>query len=301
MPGIVTRLFEHPDVAQALRLSDSAGWNQIADDWHRILDLEPNGCLGAWSDGELVGTSTFVTYGGTVAWIGMVLVHPDYQRQGIGRHLFEETMARLHSIGIGVIGLDATDLGRPLYQSEGFVDMAPIVRWQGVLNPAVPGAFRGKMRGTEGSQQNSHSALQSGIVSTARDKDLDEIVSLDRKLSGLDRRLLLAHFFGEERSVVFMLAEGKGYGVLRPGRFAWQFGPIVVQERVHAADLFSAAADLLDGKEIIIDSVEISGFREILLNAGLAPRRQLSRMTYDRPFHVLANEHTVAATCFAWG
>lgn len=301
MPGIIIRPFGYEDVPQALELSDAAGWNQISDDWHRILDLEPNRCLGAWSNDGLVGTTTFVTYGRELAWIGMVLVHPDHRRQGIGSHLFEETMTRLHGLGVNEIGLDATELGRPLYRSAGFVDLAPIVRWQGVPNSAVRRASRRIIRGARASHHASHSAPRSSVVRTARDEDLDEIVSLDRELCGLDRGFLLEHLFGEDQSIVFMLDEGNGYGVLRPGRIAWQFGPLVVQERSDAADLLDAAADHLNGNELIVDSVEGSGYGRMLVSAGLEPRRRLTRMTYGRAVQLLTNEHTASATCFAWG
>lgn len=301
MPGMLIRPFGHDDVLQALELSDAAEWNQVSDDWHRIVDLEPNGCLGAWSNHELVGTTTFVMYGRELAWIGMVLVHPGHRRQGIGSRLFEETMARLRSSGVKEIGLDATELGRRLYRSAGFVEVAPIVRWQGVPNSAAHRTSRRKIHEARRSHQTSRPAPRANVVRRARDDDLRKIASLDRELCGIDRGLLLEHLFHEDRSIVFLLNEGNGYGVVRPGRFACQFGPVVVQERSAAADLIAAAADLLDGDELIVDSVDSSGYGGMLMDAGLKPRRRLTRMSYDRPFELLTNEHTVSATCFAWG
>lgn len=292
--GIAIRSFGPSDVSRALKLSNAAGWNQVADDWHRIVDLEPAGCLGAWSDDELVGTTTFVTYGARLAWIGMVLVHPAFRRKGIARHLLDETLARLQSLGVQAIGLDATELGRPLYENGGFVALAPIIRWQGVPNPAIPA-------GLLGSRHLSDSPAPGSVVRTARDEDLNDIVSLDRTLCGQDRRSLLEHLFHEDRTVVLMHEEGNSYGVLRPGRLAWHLGPMVVQEHTHAAELIAAAADVLRGSELVIDSVEKSGYGRVFLAAGLEPRRRLVRMTYSRPVDVLTNEYTAAATSFAWG
>src|ERR1041385_2237710 len=84
---IEIRLLFESDIPAAMRLKEAAGWNQTEDDWHRLLLLEPNGCFGAGKDGALVGTTTTTTYGSELAWIGMVLVDPEYRRHGIAARL----------------------------------------------------------------------------------------------------------------------------------------------------------------------------------------------------------------------
>lgn len=53
------------DVPAALELVKQAGWNQVSADWHRLLDLEPDGCFGGYVDGDLVATTTLCTYDGS--------------------------------------------------------------------------------------------------------------------------------------------------------------------------------------------------------------------------------------------
>src|SRR5262245_51242984 len=73
------------DPDELLRL---AGWNQTPEDWCHMLELQPEGCFVAEAQSKTVlGTVTTITYGGTIAWIGMMLVHPDHRRKGIGRAL----------------------------------------------------------------------------------------------------------------------------------------------------------------------------------------------------------------------
>jgi hypothetical protein len=68
-------------LAAAMRLKELARWNQTEADWRRLLRLEPRGCFAAWLDGRIVATTTTTTYGRELAWIGMVLVDPEYRRQ----------------------------------------------------------------------------------------------------------------------------------------------------------------------------------------------------------------------------
>lgn len=61
------------DIPQALRLCRDAGWNQLQEDWHRLIDYEPQGCFVAICDGQLAGTVTTTRYGRELAWIGSTL------------------------------------------------------------------------------------------------------------------------------------------------------------------------------------------------------------------------------------
>ena len=118
------------DVAAAVELSYAAGWNQTAGDWQRLIDLEPEGCLGIECDGRLVATTTLLCYGRELAWVGMVLTHADHQRRGYARQLVQRALDIADARGIGCVKLDATDQGRPLYAALGFRDEQPVERWR---------------------------------------------------------------------------------------------------------------------------------------------------------------------------
>lgn len=273
------RPFGTNDIPMAIELSDAAGWNQLAMDWRRIIDVEPDGCLGAWIDARLVGTTTFVTYGDRLAWIGMVLVHPEHRRQGIGRRLFQEIMSELDCRGTADVGLDATDAGRPLYLDEGFVDIGPIVRWRGVLQ---------------------RSSAANGSIRVAREGDVGAIVAFDRDITGIDRRALLEHLLAEEAVSCLVSDDFDAYAFVRPGRLAWQIGPLVAPDRALADALISTAADLLNGREVVVDSPWTDA-AALLEPWGMAPRRRLTRMTYRRVSRLLTDARVPAATSFAWG
>ena len=131
------RLLTSADVPGACELSQAAGWNQTAADWERLIALEPFGCFGIEADGRLVATTTLLTFGRDIAWIGMVLTHADYQRRGYARRLVTAALELALCRGVAAVKLDATDQGRPLYASLGFQDEQPIERWCRPPGPLV--------------------------------------------------------------------------------------------------------------------------------------------------------------------
>src|SRR5687767_195790 len=90
------------------QLRQLAGWNQMPEDWARLLALEPDGCFVATEDTKVIGTVTTTTFEQQLAWIGMMLVHPDYRRRGIGTALMQRAFDHLREGGITCIRLDAT-------------------------------------------------------------------------------------------------------------------------------------------------------------------------------------------------
>ncbi len=126
-----------------LRLSETAGWNQTAWDWLRLLELEPEGCFGIAADGRIVASATGITYGRELAWIGMVLTLPEYRGRGFATRLMERCLDYCQQRGIDTVRLDATEQGRPVYAKLGFVDEYEVQRREGWLEAreARPLAF----------------------------------------------------------------------------------------------------------------------------------------------------------------
>ena len=49
--------------------------------------------------------------------------HPDYRRRGIALHILSLLVETAQARGVTAISLEATDMGRPLYERFGFVPM----------------------------------------------------------------------------------------------------------------------------------------------------------------------------------
>jgi GNAT superfamily N-acetyltransferase len=85
--------------------------------WHSWI-AEPGGCgsveIVQWVPGRLDPTPRR-------AWIHSVYVEPSFRRRGIGRQLTQTIIAWCRERGFEWIYLHASDQGRPLYESLGFV------------------------------------------------------------------------------------------------------------------------------------------------------------------------------------
>jgi GNAT superfamily N-acetyltransferase len=123
------RRLTQADIRAALHLSVEAGWNQTADDWDMLLQLAPNGCLAIEVEGEVAATTTFLSYGQRLAWIGMVLTRKKFQGRGFARRLLSEALKLADEMKIATVKLDATDQGKPLYEKSGFRAEQPVERW----------------------------------------------------------------------------------------------------------------------------------------------------------------------------
>jgi len=117
------------DIEDAFELSSLAGWNQTRDDWRLLLDTAEV-CLAIETQRRLASTATLICYDRKLAWLGMVLTHPDFRRRGFARLLMNEMMERALELEMPTVKLDATDSGRSLYESFGFRAEQPVERWQ---------------------------------------------------------------------------------------------------------------------------------------------------------------------------
>src|SRR5262245_2095092 len=123
MGNPTVRLLGQADLDSAFALSSESAWNQRLEDWRMLLRLAPAGAFAAVADGRIVGTAIGLDYGG-FGWIAMMLVDPRFRGRGLGGRLLEMAMSALP--GDRVIRLDATPLGRRLYQRYGFEDEAAL-------------------------------------------------------------------------------------------------------------------------------------------------------------------------------
>jgi GNAT superfamily N-acetyltransferase len=254
------------DIDFGMRLKDAAGWNQLPIDWKRLIHLEPDGCFVLESDGVPVGTVTTTIYERRLAWIGMVLVSPEARRKGYGTDLLKAAMDYCESQFVDVIKLDATSLGKKLYDTLGYHDEYGLKRVQG---------------------QGSHQSFEN--VHPMRSVDLWEVVQLDIGFFGISRQRLLEALFEENPSLCFIAhkpgsREIVGYLFARPGQMAFQIGPWIATEPSTAEQLFKACLEALAGKALFLDVLQgINPHSEALVaNYGFVTQREFVRMFYGR-------------------
>lgn len=120
------------DVPQVGEMFAKIGWD------HSSLQREAN---IAWA-GEgsfcledldhVVGTANVICYDTDLAWVGMVVVDPAYQRRGLARRLMVASMDYCHVKNIKTVMLDASELGYGLYESMGYQSLYKIESWTGI-------------------------------------------------------------------------------------------------------------------------------------------------------------------------
>ena len=125
------RTLQKDDIPSAMELSVEANWNQTPEDWQMLIELEPRGCLAIEVENEIAATTTAIFYGHRLAWIGMVLTRMQFRGQGLARRLLTEALTRCDRMKIETVKLDATDLGKPLYEKFGFRVEQRAERWAG--------------------------------------------------------------------------------------------------------------------------------------------------------------------------
>ena len=225
MLTVPVRLMTESDLAAADELRRLAGWNQTQEDWARLLALAPTGCFVAEVGSTIAGTVTTTAYGNTLAWLGMMLVHPQHRRQGIGTALMESALAHLKRREVACIKLDATPAGFPLYTQLGFVAEWTLTRWQLEEKPDLRRRLSSQTRALE-------------------DEDWPAIETMDFQVLGASRAQVLWHLARGSASSRVWPAKGpiSGWGLLRPGAFASYLGPVVCSNPEGASSL---VADLL--------------------------------------------------------
>jgi GNAT superfamily N-acetyltransferase len=260
------RLMTASDVPLGMRLKEQAGWNQVETDWRRFLAMQPDGCFVAEWDGDPVGTAVGCVFG-SVAWIAMVLVDEAVRGRGIGKALVEQAVSFVEQQGATSVRLDATPLGRPVYEKLGFVPQYELTRYAGVLELRT-------------CRPQASPTTQAALRVAAPD-DYEAIFALDYSATRTDRRKFLARLFQERPAQVYVVdREGRmeGYLTMRVGSAAVQLGPCIASAEA-GERLLGDAYRRLAGARVYLD-VPCSHdcacrFAEA---AGLEEQRRLTRM-----------------------
>ena len=198
--------------------------------------------------------------GPRLAWIGMVLVDPDFRRRGIGTRLAEIVVDYLR--GCPTVGLDATPAGRKIYERLGFKEEYGVLRMRAERAPEI--------------------AQPPGPLQPLGVGDLEAITSLDRRAFGGDRQPVLEDFLRRAPESAWQLVRAgrvSGFCLGRPGAHSHQIGPLIAQADEDAVLLAGAALSRLECEPVIMDVPEArTGLREWLGRHGFVVTRTFARM-----------------------
>ena len=242
--GVIAMRVDHLDQAQGLSLA--LKWPYRLEDWKFAFELGRGFAVEA--EGKLLGTALWWPYGEDFATIGMIIVSPDAQRQGIGGKLMAALLADAAGRRMTLI---TTKDGEPLYTKLGFARCGFITQHQAVLDH-VP-------------------AIDTSVpVRAATPGDRSAIDAVDAAASGMDRRVLLDALLGVADAVVVERDGGiSGYGCVRRWGRGVVIGPVVAASAQDAKAIVAVLASAYEGVFVRIDVTETSGLAPWLEEIGL--------------------------------
>jgi GNAT superfamily N-acetyltransferase len=245
-PPLCTTPLVAADLAQAVALSSGLGWPYREEDWRFALALGHG--IKVSVESRLAATALWWPYEPACASCGMIIVSPDFQKQGIGYLIMEELLRQAQG---RTIVLCSTLAGERLYERLGFVPQGFIYQHQALLpgSPAVP--------------------LPTGLRALLP-AELPELVELDRRASGMGRGQLLEalHAVGQI-VVVSRHGELTGYACIRRWGRGVVIGPVVAADATQAKALIAVHLASQAGRFVRIDVTDASGLSSWLGEIGL--------------------------------
>jgi ribosomal protein S18 acetylase RimI-like enzyme len=136
---------DETDWREFLALAGAEGWRVPTTELALLRGPLADSVLGLRCHGRFAGLVSFVHHGAS-AWIGNLIIRPEWRGQGFGKHLFEEALGCLAEKKAASVWLTASEAGYPLYQRRGFETVGRVERWvrkgQGGALPCRPAGER---------------------------------------------------------------------------------------------------------------------------------------------------------------
>jgi len=237
----------------------------------RYPALQPGGAFVAKHDDIVIGFGGALDYG-PFAYIGLMCVHPSMQKHGIGGLLLEQLLAWLDARGCPTALLDATPIGRPLYERYGFVEDDTTV----------------VLRQTRAERLPRH--LPAG-VSILSEEEVPALVAFDAPYFGAERGAMLASYRADDPQRVLVVHNANeqisGYLIAQPGTL----GPWVASTTEDAERLLMHALTLaFESEPGVFVSAHNDDALQLLKRYGFNEQRTPSHMRKGKP--VRRSRHT---------
>jgi predicted N-acetyltransferase YhbS len=237
------------DLAAAHALSQEVHWQHRLEDWDFGYRLG----LGfvAERDGAVLGTGLCWKQGERHASLGMIIVSPQQQGQGIGRELMTRILGEL---GDRCTLLHATAAGQPLYERLGFAPTGTVHQHQGKLLAVAPVTLADGER-----------------IRPAVPGDIAELGDLASRATGMERGAVVTRLLDLAECVVLERGgEAIGFSAMRPFGRGHAIGPVVAPDGNRAKALIAHWSQAYAGAFVRVDVTGASGLGAWLPELGLA-------------------------------
>ncbi len=146
------------------------GWTDIVPAFEYYINSSFCYPLKTKIDGQIVGLGVSIIFGDT-SWLAHIIVNKDFRNRGIGYEIVQKLLLDLKNESCPTCLLIATELGQPVYEKAGFKIVSPYTFFD-----------RGKSR--------TYLQISKKVVAF-HNEHYSKIMSLDRKISGENREMLL--------------------------------------------------------------------------------------------------------------
>ena len=276
---------DRDDIDALIHLSTSVGWDYDAAELNTLLTV---GCMFGHktSAGDLVSSAAIVPYAPTFAFLGMVIVHPEYRRRGLGEAV---TAAARDAMPAGsCVALVATPDGRGLYENMGFEVVTKVHKY-----------VRSRIEAGSKADLRAHSAV---ALQAMRSEDLPRIAELDALAFGVDRQAFLRQRWQQSATswIVTDDANVMGYALGIKGPVNWILGPLVARDDHYASQLSAQiAASTTDAVRIDVPSQHAEWATDELMRMEFVKVAEPPIMTYlGRPLPIRHGLYALAAQVF---
>ncbi|NEN86607.1 GNAT family N-acetyltransferase [Paenibacillus elgii] len=240
------------DISGLIALSESVGWDYAEPELRTVL---ASGTIYGIKNnrGQIVASAAIIPYGRQLASIGLVIVHPEYRRLGLGQALIQTCITTVSPDTI--IQLIATKEGEPLYEKLGFQKAARVCKLL-----------------CERYRPPSWSSVREAVrFIPMTHEHIPEVIELDRRSIGADRsRFLQTRIKQAEHSFVAQAPDGTiaGFGLSIQGPVHLTLGPITAPNDYTALALVDSLANGHPGKLRIDVAAEHPTFPPLLEVCG---------------------------------
>jgi GNAT superfamily N-acetyltransferase len=151
------------------------GWSDIVSEIRFYIRAQFCYPIKAICDNEIVGVGAAISYRNT-GWLAHIIVSAEHRNKGIGGAIVNHLCDYLKSAGHKTILLTATEMGYPVYKKAGFIEQTEYVFFE--------------------TTERFSCTLSDSIVRITK-KDKEEVLDLDKLISGEDRQHLLSDYLND--------------------------------------------------------------------------------------------------------
>jgi GNAT superfamily N-acetyltransferase len=236
---LLVRNMRREELDQVIDWAAEEGWNPGLNDANVFWACDPDGFIVAEYQGELLGGGSIVSYEGKFGFMGLFIVRPKFRGKGLGGQLWHKRLNRLKARlqPPAKIGMDGVFDMQAWYARGGFAFSARNLRFEG----------RAKA-----SDQSTHTADLSAVPFSLLDR-------YDQAHFPAPRSRFLQHWInspGSFGNAVMRQGAVAGYGLIRPCRTGYKFGPLFADDLSTANLIYRDLCSRIAGEPVFLDVPE---------------------------------------------